>query len=241
MAISAKSNPLGEELKGRVYVWEAPVRLTHWVNVAAIVVLSITGFYIGNPVAQTTGREAYSSYLMGTIRFIHFTAAFVFIGSIALRTYWAFVGNRWASWRALAPLFTAEGRGKMMHAIRYYAFLRREPPLVLGHNALAGFTYAIIVLLYFIQIFTGFALYGQANPGGLWWTLTSWVFILISNQYIRLIHHLIMWLIITFALQHVYTAFLIDVEEANGLFSSIFSGWKFIIAGPDEEKEQTEA
>ena len=31
------------------YVWEWPVRLTHWFNVIAIIVLSVTGFYIGNP------------------------------------------------------------------------------------------------------------------------------------------------------------------------------------------------
>ncbi|HDY70958.1 MAG TPA: Ni/Fe-hydrogenase, b-type cytochrome subunit, partial [Nitrospirae bacterium] len=33
----------------RVYAWEFPVRLTHWINVLCIIALSITGFYIGNP------------------------------------------------------------------------------------------------------------------------------------------------------------------------------------------------
>ena len=31
------------------YVWEWPVRLTHWFNMLAIVVLSVTGYYIGHP------------------------------------------------------------------------------------------------------------------------------------------------------------------------------------------------
>jgi len=44
----------------------------------------------------------------------------------------------------------------------------------------------------------------------------------------RLAHHLIMWLLIAFALHHVYSAFLVDSEEGNGLMSSIFSGFKFI-------------
>lgn len=235
----AASTSFSKEVTGRVYIWEIPVRLTHWANVLSIVVLSVTGYYIGTPIFNTTGAEAYNSYLMGTIRFIHFTAAYVFVASILLRTYWGFVGgNRWASWRALIPFFTAEGRGKLKHALQYYLFLRRDPPNVLGHNALAGFTYAIIVLLYFIQIFTGFALYGQAHPGGFWWNMTSWVFLLISNQYLRLIHHLIMWLLIAFALHHVYVAFLIDAEEANGLMSSIFSGWKFIVPESGSKKEQ---
>ncbi len=33
----------------RVYVWEAPVWITHWLITLSIVVLIVTGFYIGNP------------------------------------------------------------------------------------------------------------------------------------------------------------------------------------------------
>jgi Ni/Fe-hydrogenase 1 B-type cytochrome subunit len=224
---------------GRVYVWEIPVRLTHWVNVISIVVLSFTGYYIGNPYVQVSSREAYGPYFMGNIRFIHFLFAYIFVASLALRTYWAFSGgNRWASWRALIPFATPEGRGKLKQALQFYSFLRREPPTVLGHNALAGFTYAVIVFLYFLQTLTGFALYAQANVGGFWWTLTSWVFRIVDNQSVRLIHHMIMWLLIAFAIHHVYSAFLVDAEEANGLMSSIFSGWKFICPG-DEEFLQT--
>jgi Ni/Fe-hydrogenase 1 B-type cytochrome subunit len=224
---------------GRVYVWEIPVRLTHWVNVISIVVLSFTGYYIGNPYVQVSSREAYGPYFMGNIRFIHFLFAYIFVASLALRTYWAFFGgNKWASWRALIPFATPEGRGKLKQALQFYSFLRREPPTVLGHNALAGFTYAIIVFLYFLQALTGFALYAQANVGGFWWTLTSWVFRIVDNQSVRLVHHMIMWFLIAFAIHHVYSAFLVDAEEANGLMSSIFSGWKFICPG-DEEFFQT--
>ncbi|RME79104.1 MAG: Ni/Fe-hydrogenase, b-type cytochrome subunit [Chloroflexi bacterium] len=228
-----------EEVTGRVYVWEIPVRLTHWVNVACIVILSFTGYYIGNPYIRVSPREIYGGYFMGLMRFIHFVTAYVFVASIAVRTYWAFIGgNRWASWRALVPFLTPEGRGKLKHALQYYLFLRRDPPTVLGHNALAGFTYAWIVFLYFVQIITGFALYAQSHPGGFWWTLTGWIFLFISNQYLRLIHHLVMWLLIAFALHHVYSAFLVDAEEANGLMSSIFSGWKFIVPEKEEEVEK---
>ncbi len=213
---------------GRIYVWQVPVRLTHWVNFFTIIVLSLTGYYIANPYVQVSAREAYGPYFMGHVRFVHFMAAYIFVASLLLRTYWAFWGgNQWASWRALVPFFTPEGRGIAKEAFQYYMFIQREPPTVLGHNALAGFTYGIIVLYYFIQVFTGFALLGMADPGGLWWNLTSWVFPLISSQYIRLLHHIVMWLLCAFAIHHVYSAFLVDAEEANGLMSSIFSGWKF--------------
>ncbi len=238
MTTVATPKEFTEEVTGRVYVWEVPVRLTHWVNVLAIVVLSFTGYYIGNPYITASVREWYGPYFMGIMRFTHFVAAYVFVISIAARTYWGFVGgNRWASWRALIPFFTAEGRGKMMHAFQYYLFIRRDPPTVLGHNALAGFTYAWIVFLYFVQIVTGFALYGQANPGGFWHKLTNWMFLLLSNQQMRLTHHMVMWLLIAFALHHVYSAFLVDAEEANGLMSSIFSGWKFIVPEVEEPEK----
>ncbi len=217
----------------RVYVWEVPVRLTHWVNVLSIVVLSVTGFYIGNPVI-VVGGEAYNHFFMGTVRYIHFLFAFIFVASLLLRTYWAFAGNRWASWRGLFPFLTAEGRRQMKEVFLYYTFLRRRPPIAVGHNALAGFTYLFIVLLYFLQVLTGFALYGQANVGGVWWSLTSWLFRWFTPQGIRLLHHMIMWLLLGFAVHHVYSAFLMDAEEGNGTISSIFSGFKFL---PEEEVE----
>ena len=33
----------------RLYVWQVPVRVTHWVIVACIVILSVTGVYIADP------------------------------------------------------------------------------------------------------------------------------------------------------------------------------------------------
>ena len=214
----------------RIYVWEIPVRLTHWVNVAAIVVLSFTGYYIGNPWIQVSAREWYGPYFMGWMRYLHFVTAFIFVASLALRTYWAFAGNEWASWRNLFPFLTKEGRKSLADAIKYYLFLKREPPEVIGHNALAGLTYMFIVALYFLQMLTGFALLGEVNTDGIWYKLTGWVFLFVSNQILRLIHHMIMWLLIAFALHHVYSAFLVDSEEGNGLMSSIFSGFKFIHA-----------
>ena len=37
-----------------------------------------------------------------------------------------------------------------------------------------------------------------------------------------------MWLLIGFAIHHVYSAWLMDTVEKNGTISSIFGGYKFI-------------
>jgi Ni/Fe-hydrogenase 1 B-type cytochrome subunit len=208
-------------MKGeRVYVWEVPVRLTHWVIVLAILVLSATGFYIGHPVVGG------SVSLMAWVRGIHRLTAWVFVASLLLRTYWAFAGNQWASWRALFPSLTAEGRRGMAGVFNYYTFLRWRPPSFTGHNPLAGTAYSMVVLLMIVEVVTGFAL--QSLGGGGWrHALFGWVFSVMSLQGVRLTHHLIMWLLLGFMVHHVYSSALMDAEEKNGTLTSIFTGYKF--------------
>jgi Ni/Fe-hydrogenase 1 B-type cytochrome subunit len=208
----------------QVYVWEVPVRLTHWVNFAAIGVLSFTGLYIGNPFLEGGGS------LMSWIRAVHRLAGYVFVASLLLRTYWAFVGNRWASWRTLFPWLTPDGRAAMWRTFLYYVFVRREPPGEIGHNALAGVAYSAVVALFAAEVASGFALYSMGRGGG-WALAFGWVFWIASPQTVRLAHHLIMWLLLGFAVHHVYSCILMDVEERNGLITSIISGYKLVRRG----------
>jgi Ni/Fe-hydrogenase 1 B-type cytochrome subunit len=205
----------------RVYVWEVPVRLTHWVNVLAILVLSATGFYIGNPVLGG------SVYLMAWVRGVHRITAYVFIASVALRLYWAFVGNPWASWRALVPYFWREDRRGLLQTFLYYTFLRRLPPGSVGHNPLAGLAYSAVVALMILEIVTGFAL---QSLGGAGWRAVVFgpVLSLLGAQSVRLVHHMIMWMLLGFMVHHIYSSILMDAEEKNGLLTSIFSGYKLV-------------
>src|SRR3990167_4804750 len=54
----------------RVYVWEVPVRVTHWLIVLSIAVLSVTGFYIGYPFVTVSG-PAGRHFVMGWTKVIH--------------------------------------------------------------------------------------------------------------------------------------------------------------------------
>ena len=179
--------------------------------------------------------ECFTGDLLGSMRCdcgeqlrgaIHRIAAYGFIASLALRAYWSFAGNEFASWRVLFPYLTVEGRRGMRGTFLYYTFIRREPPREVGHNALAGVTYSLVVLVMFIEVLTGLALLSMIK-GGLWSTAFGWVFLLLSPPITRLIHHMGMWLLLGFAVHHVYSAVLMDVEERNGLLASIFSGYKF--------------
>jgi len=208
------------------YVWEWPVRISHWVNAVSIVVLAVTGFYIGNPVLTVTSTQ---QYVMGWMRAVHFAFAYAFALSILARLIWGFIGNKHARWwPEFLPWATRKGRKNIAATFTYYTFLRKKTPYVVGHNALAAMAYSGVFVLFVLQLVTGFALYGQFAPGGFWASFGSPLLAAFGPQGMRLVHHLIMWLLIGFAIHHVYSSWLMDVKEKNGTLSSIFGGYKFI-------------
>ena len=94
----------GRDLKFPKYVWEAPVRIWHWVMALAMVVLCVTGYFIGAPLPSVPG-EAIDNYLMGYMRFAHFAAGYVFAVVLLMRAYWAIVGNEFSREMFLVPLY----------------------------------------------------------------------------------------------------------------------------------------
>jgi Ni/Fe-hydrogenase 1 B-type cytochrome subunit len=207
------------------YVWEVPVRVTHWVNALAIMVLSVTGYFIGSP--KTLALET-SEFAMGWIRFIHFVTGYCFAISVFSRIYWMFVGNKYASWREFFPMLTERGYRNMIDTFKYYVFISKKVPTPVGHNALAGTAYTGVFTLYLIMIGTGFALYSERAPNSVMHALFGWLLLIFSNQGLRLTHHLVMWFLIAFAIHHVYSAWLMDVKERGGVISSIFGGYKTV-------------
>jgi Ni/Fe-hydrogenase 1 B-type cytochrome subunit len=213
-------------MRDAVYVWELPVRLTHWAIFLSVGVLSVTGYYIGDPFVIVRG-EAYGGYLMGWMRFVHAVAAFVFTLSVLARIYWAIAGNRYARWSELLPVSRERWAGALQ-MLGYYLFLRRAPYPSVGHNPLAGFSYLWLYVLFVLQILTGFALRSAGYPGGVWRTTFGWILVGFGSQAVRLTHHLLMWVIIAWVAHHVYSAILVDTAERSGLISSIFTGYKSV-------------
>jgi Ni/Fe-hydrogenase 1 B-type cytochrome subunit len=218
----------------RVYVWELPVRISHWFIVIPVAVLSFTGYYMHNPFIIVRSNDA---YLMGTMRFIHLVAAFVFIAAFLLRVYWFFVGNEWSRWRAFVPIRRRQWRG-MGNMVSYYTFFRWNIAHHVGHNALAGATYMVMFTLMFVEILTGLALYSYTVSNRLLTFFIGWLPRLIDISNLRLIHFCIMFAFLIFVIHHVYSAVLVSWEERNGLVESIFTGYKFV---PPTEIEEPEA
>jgi Ni/Fe-hydrogenase 1 B-type cytochrome subunit len=210
----------------RVQVWEWPVRLLHWVVVAALLVLAATGLYIGNPYLVSPGPSE-NRFVMGTVKVVHFYAAIVFTLAVLSRLLWMFLGNRWASWREFIPV-QGERRQGIPAMLKFYLFVRRDPPSFIGHNPLAGATYSLVFLLYLTMTVTGFALYSVSAPIGSHMLAFRAILPLLGGaQTARWIHHAGMWLLLGFAVHHVYSAVMMAMIERKGTLESIFSGNKF--------------
>lgn len=216
----------------RVYIWELPVRYFHWINVLTITVLATTGLIISNPPAIMSNAEANELYWFGTLRFIHFVAAYVFFFNMILRVYWSFVGNRYSSWRAFWP-FSKKWMRNFLHVIKVDIFLRNEKyehitDISVGHNSMAGISYVALFVLALVQVFTGFGLYASTSG---WWfpQIFAWVVPFLGGDFIvRTIHHIATWGFILFAIIHVYLVFYHDWLEGRGEVSSMFGGYKFV-------------
>ena len=90
-----QSNHITNCPRDGAYNHHAYIRIWHWANALCIVVLVITGYFIGSPLPSTTGEPA-ELYLMGYIRFAHFSASYLFAIGMIFRFVWAFLGNRMA-------------------------------------------------------------------------------------------------------------------------------------------------
>ena len=213
-------------------VWELPVRLFHWLNVLSILVLVVTGFLIANPPALLSSAEATNLHSFGIVRFIHFTAAYIFFFVMILRIYWSFMGNKFASWRAFWP-FSRKMWNNFWHVLKIDIMLLNEKEenisnISIGHNSVATLSYIVMFFLALVQVFTGFALYADLSS---WWLpkLFTWVIPLFGGDFIvRTIHHITMWLFIFFSMVHVYLVFYHDWLEGRGEVSSMFGGYKFV-------------
>lgn len=212
----------------KVYVWQLPVRLYHWVNALAVVLLAVTGYLIGKPPALTSGAEASFGYWFGTIRFVHFVSAFVFFFNFLFRIYWGFVGNKFADWKNFIP-YKKEQWKEIFQVLKIDILQVSNVKLKsIGHNSLAGFTYFLTFLSFMFQSITGFGMYSAMSDSFLP-NLFSWIVPLMGGDFaVRQWHHVMMWFFVIFAIVHVYLVFYHDYVEGRGTISSMAGGWKFI-------------
>ncbi|KWV58126.1 Ni/Fe hydrogenase 1 b-type cytochrome subunit [Bradyrhizobium macuxiense] len=209
-----------------VDLYEAPMWLWHWVNAAAILVLGVTGYFIGTGTAAMLGQPS-NSLVFRYIRFVHFSAGYVLTVGFLLRIYLALVGNSHARQIFYVPLWRRCFWSELWHALRWYAFLAAKPEKHVGHNPLALLAmFFMFTLTSAFMIVTGFALYAQGSGNDSWqYQLFGWVFAIWPNsQDVHTWHHLGLWVIVCFALVHIYAVIWEAVVSRRSIRSSMISG-----------------
>ena len=226
-AVAAELENDPETAAGRtVYVYEAPVRLWHWINALCIMVLATSGYLIGSPPPSVSG-EASANFLMGYIRFAHFAAAYIFAVGFLVRIYWAVVGNHHSRELFYLPVTNPKWWAGLLRELRWYLFLEKLPYKYVGHNPMGHlFMFLFVTVAAILMIFTGFALYGEGMGLGSWQDrLFGWVIPLLGgSQATHSWHHLGMWGIVTFVILHVYAAVREDIMSRQTMISTMISG-----------------
>lgn len=223
------SEALGHPGLVRIYVWDRVVRITHWSIVLSMLVLIPTGLFIAHPAAL--GQH----FDMHDVRYLHFYAATVFTAAVVARAIWFFTGSRWARWDQILP-FTKYRLKKLVACMKFYSLISIKPAVTIGHNPMAGLSYAFAFAMYFVLVATGIALYSiDSSLGSPLHGLSFLVYWMGGPQTARVLHHVAMWLLIAFSTFHLYAGALTSILERTGELDSIFSGYKFF---PPEEVEE---
>lgn len=239
MTTKTRSLRLGRESPHRtgsyrwVYLWGAPLRSMHWLAAASVAVLILSGFYIGRPYFMVPG-DGTETNLMSWMRQAHFLAAGVLVATAVVRGYWMLAGNRFERARALLP--GLRDLARIPKVIRHYLMVlpEEETPHYLGHNPLQQLSYTGMYGLALLMVVTGFAMYGQSDPGGFFFRAFNWVGGVFGGmQYVRLAHHLTTWAFILFIPLHIYLSLRADSLERTGTISSIISGGRLV---PDHQR-----
>jgi Ni/Fe-hydrogenase 1 B-type cytochrome subunit len=221
--------PSAGVIPGPVYVYHAGIRIWHWVTALCIVVLSLTGYFIGSPPPTMTG-EASAHFLFGYIRFVHFAAGMILGVAFLLRLYSFIVGGHHARQIFYIPFWNIGWWKELFAEVQWYLFIGK-PKEYIGHNPLAQFAmFSMFLLPLIVLLLTGFALFAEQtgiNSG--WYTVFGWVFQVAGgdSMTVRTWHQFAMWIILIFSMVHMYMAIREDMTHRQTTISSMISGWRF--------------
>ncbi len=112
----------------RVRVWDLPTRLFHWLLVACVILLVVTG-HVGGDALQWHARLGYSVLAL-----------------LLFRLAWGFVGGHWSRFRNF--LYRPS-------ALAAYVAGRARPEHGVGHNPLGAVSVFAMLLVLLAQVATG--------------------------------------------------------------------------------------
>lgn len=216
------------------YIFSPFLRIFHWIMAGSIVVLFVTGLLITKPMDVNATEPTFTLTSMDLVRDIHFLAAFILCASLILRVY-GFIINKGD--RLFPRVWEGHFYEETVDVALHYMLLKPHHAPFL-RNPLARMSYAGLYVMLAVEILTGFAMYfmnSPFEPGGF---LFGWVNVLIGGEMMaHYIHHYVAWLIILFAIGHIYMVVRAEFMEGESEVSSMFSGKKILAHTPKDANE----
>lgn len=209
-------------------VWERPVRITHWFMFLSVLTLCVTGYLIARP-PFSAPTEASNSYVHGTIRYIHFVAAYVLLFSFLIRLYWGFVGNRFCRWSNMLPITRRRWQGIWVE-IDSLLFPWKGHYVYTGHAPLASVIYLCAYAGVIVALGSGFIHYAQSHYSPFWrWVAGTGLSLFGYNlKVIHLVHHQMLWFFVVYFIAHIYmVAYTMGVSRTTEV-DTMVTGRKFV-------------
>lgn len=215
-----------EGIPAPVTIYGPGVRWWHWINGLVVVVLCVTGYFIGVPPPSALGDTS-SLYIMGWIRFLHLASGYLLTLLAILRLWLTFVERGISHHLFLPAVWRAEWFDGFMRQVKWNLMMKVTPVRYVGLNPLGGIAMLFLFILpAFITIVTGFAMFAEVTGHDSWqYLLFGWVTAWFGNTMdLHVIHRLAMWVIVLFSFTHIYIAVREDVLSRQTMISSMLSG-----------------
>ena len=223
-----------------VYVFQLPIRLWHWVTVAAIAVLVPTGYIIGKPWHSLDGDPTFLFY-MGYTRLVHFSAGFTLAVCLVWRALYMFIGNEISRQIFFPPVWRGAWWRDLVADIRWYLFLDRCPRIYMGHNPLAQLGMWSSVALIILMILTGFGMYVTSSDTSVlqpFRLVLDFAYLTGGNSLdLHSWHRLGMLLLMGFIVIHLYMVIREEIMGPTTLVSAMFSGYRLVRADAERCEE----
>ena len=123
------------DLKTKILVWDAPVRMFHW-----LMVLSFFGAYL------TAESERW--------RLAHVTLGYTMGGLVAFRIIWGLMGTRYARFSNFI-----RGPAAVMRYVK--SLLKGQPEHTIGHNPAGAVAIVMLMVLSALIVATGWAIFNE--------------------------------------------------------------------------------
>ena len=208
--------------------WTVAMRINHWAMAVSILLLIITGFYIGRPFTIGAG-ETWQKFFTANVRLVHLVFGLILTVLFIWRIYLAFFSRFHADWKDFFAWLDVKN---VIKQIKFYTLISTDRPEHTGlYGTLQSAAYGFLLILVFLVVVTGLILYGalhQAGLGALIYGFLRPVETMLGGLAgVRFIHHLLTWGFVLFTIVHTYLAFWYDNVYKEGTISSIVSGTVF--------------